>query len=76
MSDSGDCEVVEVRLITENGVQRREPDELEALLVTVRGPMNPAAPPDAAHVETGAVARRLENGRLRRPGPASFPPRW
>jgi Mg2+ and Co2+ transporter CorA len=34
-------------------------------LITVHGPMNPAVPLDAAHVETRAVARRLQNGRLR-----------
>jgi magnesium transporter len=34
-------------------------------LITVHGPMNPVVPLDAAYVETRAVARRLENGRLR-----------
>ena len=34
-------------------------------LITVHGPMNPAVPLDAAHVETRAVAGRLQNGRLR-----------
>jgi magnesium transporter len=34
-------------------------------LVTVHGPMNPVVPLDAAYVETTAVARRLEDGRLR-----------
>ena len=34
-------------------------------LLTVHGPMNPVVPLDAAYVETGAIARRLENGRLR-----------
>jgi magnesium transporter len=34
-------------------------------LITVHGPMNAAVPLEAAYVETGAVARRLENGRLR-----------
>jgi Mg2+ and Co2+ transporter CorA len=143
--DSGDGEVVDVRLITENGVQRRKADELDTLLdgpgllwidvahwdadtervlekrlglhpravhdcavrnpvpkvhvypdqtflvlhapergarghvhyieldqfigpnwlITVHGPMNPVVPLDAAYVETRAVARRLENGRLR-----------
>jgi magnesium transporter len=34
-------------------------------LITVHGPVNPAVPPDVALEETGAVARRLESGRLR-----------
>lgn len=34
-------------------------------LITVHGPMNPAVPLDAAYVETAAIARRLEDGRLR-----------
>ena len=34
-------------------------------LITVHGPMNPVVPLDAAYVETGAIARRLEDGRLR-----------
>jgi magnesium transporter len=34
-------------------------------LVTAHGPMNDAVPLDAAYVETGAVARRLQNGNLR-----------
>jgi Mg2+ and Co2+ transporter CorA len=34
-------------------------------VITVHGPMNPAVQLDAAYVETGAVARRLEEGRLR-----------
>ena len=33
-------------------------------LITVHGPMNPAVPLDAAYVETAAIARRLEDGRL------------
>lgn len=37
-------------------------------LLTVHGPMNPAVPLDAARVETGATARRLENGKLRPAG--------
>jgi len=32
--------------------------------VTVHGPLNPAVAPDAALVETGTLARRLESGRL------------
>jgi magnesium transporter len=34
-------------------------------LVTVHGPINPAAPPDAALRETRAVLQRIEGGRLR-----------
>ena len=34
-------------------------------LLTVHGPMNPAAPLDAAYVETGSLARKLHSGRLR-----------
>jgi magnesium transporter len=34
------------------------------LLVTVHGPLNPAVDPQAALVETSAVARRLDSGRL------------
>jgi Mg2+ and Co2+ transporter CorA len=34
-------------------------------LVTVHGPLNPLVRPEAAMVETDAVARRLEAGRLR-----------
>jgi magnesium transporter len=34
-------------------------------LITVHGPMNPAVPLDAAYVETAAIVRRLEDGRLR-----------
>ena len=34
-------------------------------LLTVHGPMNAAAPLDAAYVETSTVARRLDRGRLR-----------
>jgi magnesium transporter len=34
-------------------------------LVTVHGPLNPAADPEAAFRETRAVSRRLEAGRLR-----------
>jgi magnesium transporter len=34
-------------------------------LITVHGPLNPAVPPEAALVETRAVARRLAAGRLR-----------
>jgi magnesium transporter len=34
-------------------------------LVTVHGPVNPAAPPDAALRETHAVFKRIEAGRLR-----------
>jgi magnesium transporter len=34
-------------------------------LITVHRPMNPVGPLDAAYVETGAIARRLESGRLR-----------
>ena len=34
-------------------------------LVTVHGPLNPAAPPEAALRETGAVLKRIEAGRLR-----------
>jgi magnesium transporter len=33
-------------------------------LVTVHGPVNPAAPPDAAPREANAVLKRLETGRL------------
>jgi magnesium transporter len=33
-------------------------------LLTVHGPMNPVAPLEAAYVETSAVARRLDDGRL------------
>jgi magnesium transporter len=33
-------------------------------LLTVHGPMNPVVPLDSAYVETGAIARRLDNGRL------------
>ena len=33
-------------------------------LITVHGPVNPAVPPEVAFQETGAVARRLETGRL------------
>jgi Mg2+ and Co2+ transporter CorA len=33
-------------------------------LITVHGPVNPAVRPDVALEETGAVARRLESGRL------------
>ena len=33
-------------------------------LLTVHGPMNPVVPLEAAYVETGAIARRLEDGRL------------
>jgi magnesium transporter len=38
-------------------------------LVTVHGPVNPAVPDEAMYVETGSVAVRLENGRLRPPTP-------
>jgi magnesium transporter len=138
------CGFVDVRLITENGVQRHKPDEIEVLLdgpgllwidvahwdadteqvlakrlglhpravhdcavrnpvpkvhvypdhvflvlhgpesgarghvhyieldqfigpnwlLTVHGPVNPIVPLDAMYVETGAIARRLESGRL------------
>jgi Mg2+ and Co2+ transporter CorA len=34
-------------------------------LLTVHGPMNSVVPLDAAYVETGMVARRLDSGRLR-----------
>ena len=34
-------------------------------LVTVHGPLNPKAPPEAALRETGAVLRRIRSGRLR-----------
>jgi magnesium transporter len=34
-------------------------------LLTVHGPMNPVVPLDSAYVETGAIARRLDSGRLR-----------
>jgi len=34
-------------------------------LLTVHGPMNDAVPLDAAYVETSAIARKLESGRLR-----------
>jgi magnesium transporter len=34
-------------------------------LVTVHGPVNPAVDPAAAHVETDAVAARLDGGRFR-----------
>src|ERR671917_355630 len=34
-------------------------------LVTVHGPVNPAVPDEAMYVETGAVASRLDAGRLR-----------
>ena len=33
-------------------------------LLTVHGPMNPVVPLEAAYVETGAIARRLESGKL------------
>jgi len=33
-------------------------------LVTVHGPVNPLVPAEVAHIDTGAVARRLENGSL------------
>ena len=33
-------------------------------LLTVHGPMNPVVPLEAAYVETGALARRLENGKV------------
>jgi len=33
-------------------------------LLTVHGPMNPVVPLDAAYVETGSIARKLEDGRL------------
>jgi hypothetical protein len=36
-------------------------------MITVDGPTNPVVPLDAAYVETRAVARRLENQRLRPP---------
>jgi Mg2+ and Co2+ transporter CorA len=39
-------------------------------LVTIHGPINPAVSPAAAHVETGAVAARLDGGRFH---PASGP---
>ncbi len=41
-------------------------------LITVHGPMNPAVPLDAAYVETGATARRLEDGRLRPSQPSEL----
>jgi magnesium transporter len=34
-------------------------------LVTVHGPINPAVEPEAAHIETGALLKRLESGRFR-----------
>src|SRR5215213_8035521 len=34
-------------------------------LLTVHGPTNPVVPLDATHVETRAVARKLDSGRLR-----------
>jgi magnesium transporter len=34
-------------------------------LITVHGPMNPVVPLDAAYVETGSIARKLEGGRVR-----------
>jgi magnesium transporter len=34
-------------------------------LLTVHGPMNPVVPLDSAYVETGAIARRLDSGRMR-----------
>ena len=34
-------------------------------LLTVHGPMNDAVPLDAAYVETSAIARKLDSGRLR-----------
>src|SRR5438874_639105 len=37
--------------------------------VTVHGPLNPAVPANAAAVETAALARRLESGRLRPTSP-------
>ena len=37
----------------------------ERFLVTVHGPLNPAADPAAARVEVDAVLKRLESGRLR-----------
>jgi magnesium transporter len=33
-------------------------------LLTVHGPINPVVPLESAYVETGAIARRLEGGRL------------
>ena len=38
-------------------------------LVTVHGPVNPAVSPEAALRETGAVARRVDSGRLRPSSP-------
>lgn len=40
--------------------------------VTVHGPLNPAVEPDAALVETGTLARRLEAGRLRPAAPSDL----
>jgi hypothetical protein len=34
-------------------------------LLTVHGPINPVVPLEAAYVETGSVARKLDGGRLR-----------
>src|SRR4051794_12255152 len=38
-------------------------------IVTVHGPVNPAVPDEALYIETGSVASRLDNGRLRPPTP-------
>ena len=40
--------------------------------ITVHGPLNPAVAPDAAAVETGALARRLESGRLHADSPVEL----
>ncbi len=41
-------------------------------LVTVHGPINPAVDPDQAMIETRAVVRRIESGRLRPRSPAEI----
>jgi magnesium transporter len=41
-------------------------------LITVHGPMNPVVALDAAYVETGAIARRLDSGRLRPSQPSEL----
>lgn len=45
------------------------------VLVTVHGPLNPDVDSEAALVETAAVARRLEAGRLRAATSSSCPAR-
>ncbi len=45
-------------------------------LTDAPGPMNPVVPLDAAYVETGAIARRLDSERLRPSQPANCRRRW